>query len=441
MWGSRGNAYPVFQIENVPEGTPADLDPSRAPIINLDQAVYVLSTGLDFVGIDDTQHGKRVAYMALCTARDLPLDAAARRDIFHGALLHDIGVSSTEVHHNLVTELAWERVDEHCASGAELLARFRPLAHLAEVVRWHHTHWDQMTHVPISPRDALLANLIFLCDRVDALRAQHLMAGAADPVRPVRQAIEHFRGTLFRPDLVDAFMAVSEGAEFWQLLAPEPLEAWFAAKRPPDPASAIAGAELRDLASLFAHVVDAKSPYTARHSEGVAQLSCLLATWMGLPAREVQLIEVAGLLHDLGKLRVPDAILEKRSPLDAGEMATMRQHARDSYELLQRIDGFHQVAVWAGLHHETPGGDGYPESFRSEALPLPARIISAADVFQALAQDRPYRRGMPPAQVLAVMQREVASNHLDGQVVALITTHLERCWQAALGRQGACSAS
>lgn len=433
MWGSRGNAYPVFEIERVSEGTPADLDPSRAPVINLDQAVYVLSTGLDFVGIDDTQHGKRVACMALRMACGLPFDAVARRDIFHGALLHDIGVSSTEVHRNLVSELAWERVDEHCASGAELLSRFRPLAHLAGVVRWHHTHWDQMAEVPLSPRDALITNLIFLCDRVDALRAQHLAAGEAEPSQGVRRSIDQLRGTLFRPDLVDAFLAVSEGAEFWQTLRPEPLEAWFAAKHPPDPASAISGAELRDLASLFAHVVDAKSPYTARHSEGVAQLASLLATWMGLPAYEVQLIEVAGLLHDLGKLRVPDAILEKPSPLDAEEIATMRQHARDSYELLQRIDGFHQVAVWAGLHHETPGGDGYPESFRSEELPLPARIISAADVFQALAQDRPYRRGLPPPEILAVLQREVAGNHLDGRVVALISDHLDRCWQAALG--------
>jgi len=352
--------------------------------INLDQALYVLSDGLDFVGIDDNQHGKRVACMALQTSAQLTLDDRTRHDLYYAALIHDIGVSSTEAHHHLVNELEWQRLQDHCDAAATLLRPFRPLSHLAELLRYHHAHWDTLTASPLSPREQRLANLIFLCDRVDAVRAQRIAAGDRDPAPATREVIASHRGTFFDPELVDAFMTTSAGARFWERLAPEPLERFFLEHFPPNPAHIIGLEDMHDLGRLFAHVVDAKSPYTARHSQGVAQIACLLARRLGFTAEEAQLVAIAALLHDLGKLRVPDAILDKSGPLDAEEQKVMRRHADDSYALLKRIDGFAAVAEWAGLHHETPRGDGYPETLRKSALPVQARIISVADFFQAL---------------------------------------------------------
>lgn len=412
--------------------------PGTELAINLDQAVYVLSGGLDFVGIDDIQHGKRVAYMALETAQPLGLDMPTRLDLYYAALIHDLGVSSTEVHRHLVNELEWERADEHCDIAADLLQEFGPLAHLSGVLRYHHTHWEDIPSTPLSERDALLANLIFLCDRVDAIRAQRIQAGDRDPGAASREVIGRYRGTMFQPMLVDAFLDVSASPLFWERLAPDALENTLSTRYPPDPTHTINLEEVRHLGRLFAHVVDAKSPFTARHSEGVAQLSCYLARRMGLTEQELELIDVAALLHDLGKLRVPDAILEKPAPLDMAEQGVMRRHAHDSYDLLERIDGFREVARWAGMHHETPVGDGYPEDFRHEQLPLPARVISVADVFQALAQDRPYRRGLAPEEILPVLELEVERNHLDGEIVALVAEDLDQCWKVAVSGEEHC---
>lgn len=399
--------------------------------VNLDEAIYALSGGLDLVGIDDVQHGKRVAFMALETARPFGWDGATLRDLYHASLIHDLGVSSTEVHRHLVSEMEWENAEQHCELDADLLRRFRPLAHLADLLLYHHTHWDQLKSGPLPEHDALLANLIFLCDRVDALRAQHLLAGGTEPSAHVRGLIPQYRDSFFHPQLVDCFMEVSQAPLFWERLFPRPLEEYLTKTYPPDPARTIGLADIRDLARLFAHIVDAKSPYTARHSEGVAQLSCYLAQRLGLRDEELEILDVAALLHDLGKLRVPDRILDKPAPLDASERQIMYRHPLDSFSILDQIEGFDQVAKWAGLHHETPCGDGYPDTFRREALPLQSRIISAADVFQALAQDRPYRPALPPKTILSVLQQEAERGHLDRAIVALIADNLEACWQAA----------
>lgn len=405
---------------------------------NLDEAIYALSSGLDLVGIDDVQHGKRTAFMALETARPIDWDPQTRRDLYYAALIHDLGVSSTEVHRHLVSELEWGNADKHCEIDAELLRGFRPLAHLADILRHHHTHWHELQSGPLPKPDALRANLIFLADRVDALRAQHLLAGGSNAAAHVRGLIPQYRGSFFHPQLVDLFLEASKETLFWERLFPDKLEPYLRTTYPPEPSHTIGMEDIRDLARLFAHIVDAKSPYTARHSEGVAQLSCYLAHRLELADDEIKLLEVAALLHDLGKLRVPDRILDKPGPLDSSERLIMYQHPLDSYRILVQIEAFDQVARWAGLHHQTPSGDGYPDAFRNEALPLQARIISTADVFQALAQDRPYRAALKPQAILSVLKIEADRGHLDSTIVALMAENLDDCWRAATSPFSGC---
>jgi HD-GYP domain-containing protein (c-di-GMP phosphodiesterase class II) len=401
--------------------------------INLDQAVFVLSESLDFVGVDDMQHGKRVTCLCLETATALGIGTAAARDLYHAALLHDIGVSSTRIHRQLINEIEWSHAEAHCHTGAELIGRFPPLAHLQDVILHHHSHWTELARSDLGAQERQLANLIFLCDRVDAVRAQRMQAGDPEPAAAIRATIAQFGGTLFDPRLVDAFLAISGTAGFWSLLEPERLGRYFSETRPPHPEMVIGLGEARDLAQLFAHVVDAKSPYTARHSEGVARLTCRLARKLGLAGERLMLIEIAALLHDLGKLRVPDEILDKRGALSRDEWHVMQRHSDDSEHILARIEGFASIARWAGLHHETLAGDGYPCGLADGRIPIEARIISVADVFQALAQDRPYRAGLAPDAVLAILREEVARQHLDGGIVQRVAADLEGCWQAAVG--------
>lgn len=400
--------------------------------VNLDQAVYALSGALDLVGVDDVQHGKRVTYVAIEVSCAFDLKPKDREDLYHAALLHDFGVSSTRVHHHLVSELEWDNIDEHCSVGAWLVAAFPPLAHLKDVIRYHHTHWDALAAEDLEPRDALLANLVFLADRVDAVRTFRLKAGDADPVPSVQQVMRDHRGSFFNPKAVDAFLERSRAAGFWERLEPAALDEYFHENWPPRPEHVIGLKDARTLARLFAHVVDAKSPFTARHSAGVARLACHLGTKLGLSRERLVMLDIAALLHDLGKLRVPDEILDKPAGLDQEEWQVMRRHALDSRRLLLQVDGFRTVSQWAGLHHETPRGDGYPLGYADADLPLEARIISVADVFQALAQDRPYRTGLGPEDILSRLRAEAGKGHLDPGIVDLVSSDLNGCYAAAM---------
>ena len=143
------------------------------------------------------------------------------------------------------------------------------------------------------------------------------------------------------------------------------------------------------------------------------------------------MLEVAGLLHDLGKLIIPDEILEKPGPLTEEEKAIMMRHSFESYQILYRINGFEAIAQWAAFHHETLSGKGYPFHLNEEGLELEARIIAVADVFQALSQNRPYRDSLPAEKIMVVLNNMAAEGHLDHQLTSLIESHLNECLRKA----------
>lgn len=405
--------------------------------INLRQAIYSLSTALDMVGVDDKFHGKRVAYMAAECAKALPMDAAQLDDLVLAALLHDCGVSSTKTHKKLIAELDWEGAQAHCELGSRLLQSCKPLAHLAPVILYHHTHASDLDESKIGPRVALHANLIYLVDRVDALATQH----GSEPIliarHPIRWAIEGLRGRSFRPELVDAFLAVSDNETFWLQRESNSVDKYLGAWLDRGEVATLSFATLRDIASLFSHIVDAKSAFTAEHSHGVAGLARQLGEWLGLPATSTDKLEIAGLLHDLGKLRVPDEILDKPGRLSDAEVAVIERHSLESYQVLGAIEGLEDIAEWASQHHECINGQGYPAHRAGAQLSLEARILAAADVFQALAQNRPYRAALPLDRILSIMNDMAAAGRLDARVVATIAEHPQAALDAArAGRPG-----
>ncbi len=169
----------------------------------------------------------------------------------------------------------------------------------------------------------------------------------------------------------------------------------------------------------FAAVVDAKSPFTCSHSRGVAEVAAALATALDLPRDRVQLVRRAALLHDLGKLAVPNAILDKKGELTANEWKVIVQHPQLTREILSRIDSFAELAEIAGAHHEKLDGTGYPQGLTASQLSLEARIIAVADIYQAMTEGRPYRPGMSHLETMKIMSRQTP-HKLDSRCVAAL---------------------
>lgn len=144
------------------------------------------------------------------------------------------------------------------------------------------------------------------------------------------------------------------------------------------------------------------------------------------------MIETAGLLHDIGKLHINDNILEAPRALDSKETARMRTHSFMTFNILQEIGELDNIAHWASQHHERLDGQGYPFRLKGPELCMESRIICVADVYQALAQKRPYRESLPPGEIFSIIDRMVKDYQLDGDIVAVAKSNLLETDLAAL---------
>jgi len=404
--------------------------------VDLTQVTLALSDALDLVGVNVIQHGKRVAALALETSKLLDFTPAERHRLLLASVLHDCGVSSTEIHKQLIFHFDWELSREHAEQGYGLLKEFLPLAEVARIVRHHHTHWEELGRTDLEPRLALAANLIYLADRVDALSQQRLDRDLLIARRDIRTALERMPDGLFAPQVVTAFHHASLSESLWLILEPHHLERYLVREARLAPPLPLTFADLRQLAEIFSRIVDAKSPFTAQHSRGVARLARFLGELKGMDGDQCDLLELSGLLHDLGKLRVPDEILQKPSALSEAEFAQMERHTFETYQILSRIEGVGSLAEMAAFHHESLTGEGYPFHRGGEQVSDGSRIVAVADVFQALSQERPYRHSLEPEEILRILREMAESGRLDPSLVDLAADNAEACWKAAMGLGG-----
>lgn len=166
----------------------------------------------------------------------------------------------------------------------------------------------------------------------------------------------------------------------------------------------------------LANAVEARDAYTGKHAERVAAYGMAIARAGGLSLADDPEIEFAFLLHDVGKVAVPDAILFKPEPLNAPERTVMEKHAEIGWEILRHVDFLGSAKLVVRHHHERWDGKGYPDGLAGEDIPLAARVFSVADTFDALTTDRPYRPGMDIAKARAIVE-EASGTQFDPAAV------------------------
>lgn len=311
-------------------------------------------------------------------------------------------------------QIARELVATRCERGADIARRLRFPESVAQGIYNLDEHWDgsgkpsgvKGQAIPLFARIALLAQV------VDVF---HHNAG---PDAAIAE-IERRSGTWFDPAVVTAFRDVARDDLFWRDLASPMLEAKLLALEPARQSVTVDEDYLDDIAAAFGEVVDAKSHYTGGHSVRVAHYAELLAGSLGYDPSRRRWLRRGALLHDIGKLGVSNAILDKPGKLDDAEWHVMQGHAQRTQDILGRISAFHDLAAVAAAHHERLDGKGYPHHIKGDEICLATRIITTCDFFDALTADRPYRAAMSVEQALAIMT-ESAGVQVDEDCLAAL---------------------
>jgi putative nucleotidyltransferase with HDIG domain len=300
-------------------------------------------------------------------------------------------------------DLQGQLVALRCERGAEIAQLLGLPDDTAAAIRALDEHWDGHGR-PRGLRGEeipLLARIMCLAQSVEVF---HAVAGLTAAATMSRQR----SGRWFDPSAVTALEPLLADRGFWWQLGAPPaeLERQVAEHEPPDLVRVATGVEIDRLVAAFASIIDAKSPYTFHHSERVAELSVRLGAALGLRDDELHELRRAGLLHDIGKLALPNRILDHPGRLSTRDVARVREHPRHTARILGRVPVLSTVATTAAAHHERLDGSGYPDGLPGELLDRPTRILAVADVFDALSTDRPYRAALPHAEALAIVRQQ-----------------------------------
>jgi HD-GYP domain-containing protein (c-di-GMP phosphodiesterase class II) len=317
-------------------------------------------------------------------------------------------------------EIAQELIATRCSRGAEIARLLRFPDAVAAGIYSLDEHYNGQGKpaglageaIPLNARIALLAQVVDVFHTAD---------GAAAALAEVRERSGHW----FDPALVRAFEAVAADPEFWAGLASPALDAAVLALEPASHVVPLDDDYLDDIAAAFGQVVDSKSPYTSGHSMRVALYTDLIGERLGLAPERRRWLRRGALLHDVGKLGVSNSVLDKPGKLDDEEWAAVKLHATYTETILSRIDAFAELARVSAAHHERLDGGGYPRGLKADDISLETRIITTADIFDAITAERPYRGAIPVPRTLEMMAEHVGTA-IDARCFEALKTALAR---------------
>ena len=380
-----------------------------------------LSDAIDIANPQIALHQMRTSFIAWKIALSAKLPEDKIEKIYLAALLHDIGALSLEEKIQLHVGFDEIDIDTHCILGEELFNLSPLLSPASKIVRYHHKQWQDWDESIDSP-NVIESQILHLADIIE--RSIERNKYILHQVDAIQAKIAPLSGSEIHSDIVDIFMQISHQEDFWLDLVSSRLYSLllhFAPARRTD----IDQKDIFSIAVIFRHLIDFKSRFTATHSTGVAECAIMLSRYFGLTDSEINQMEIAGYFHDLGKLVVPNSILEKPGKLTKEEFAVIKQHTYFTYSVLSSIDGFSSVAEWAAFHHEKLDGSGYPFHVAADKIDIGSRIMSVADIFTALTEDRPYRKGMERKQIEDIFISHVANKSLDKNIVNILLENFE----------------
>jgi len=311
-------------------------------------------------------------------------------------------------------EIARELIETRCQRGAEIALSMRFSQAVADGILDLDEHWDG-TGQPLGRQGediSLFARIALLSQVVDVF---FMRGGTAAAVAEITSRA----GRWFDPKLTAIVADLAHNPSFWETLRANDLPERVATLEPRTLMRQVDEDYLDDIAAGFAKVVDAKSPFTAGHSDRVSLFADLIAEELGYSLERRRWLKRAALLHDIGKLGVSNSVLDKNGKPDDEEWAQIRQHPELGRVILSKISAFRDMARIAGDHHERLDGRGYPHGLRDETIDRDTRIVTVADIFDALTADRPYRKAMPVHLAFEIMEKDLGTA-IDPEIYAAL---------------------
>lgn len=385
----------------------------------------LLSLTLDYVEKEllnvEPYHGYRVAALCHVLGSAAGLDDATLRALTEAAVLHDCALGEY-----LKDELNAEVVKEsgmaaHCIAGERLLSDLDFYAPVKESVLYHHERADgkgalgkRAAEVPFCARLMHAADVLDVNCHAWQATEENFASMCAWVTENTGTVIDEECAALFSRavDLPFLRQISGEGArEYVRTLLPE---------KTVD----VSPATLIGVCDVFAHIIDYKSHFTCTHSLGIAAGARRMGEYYGFDAETCDKLYIAGALHDIGKIMIRNEILEKPDKLTNEEYRRIQHHATGTHLLLDPIRGLEDIASWASNHHEKLDGSGYPYGKTAADLGQKERLMTCLDIYQALREDRPYKKGFSHAQAIDILRDCAARGQLDGTIVE----DIDRCF-------------
>lgn len=390
---------------------------------NVRSLLGALASAMNLINSEVENHHERTAYLTFFLAKEMGLKKDTVALATQAAVFHDIGFIAGNQEQSLV-ELENDVV-HYAQVGSRLIRDIPSLERVSRVVAQCQIPWSAIRDMGSG------RNIEEECPETQAAVVIHIADTVAfllkdgEPVlnqlNDICAVVETGRGTEFQPEAVDALLRLKKMEYNWLDVVHNPSFLLLFTGE-------IRGVSLREtaeLTKLVSRIIDYRSSFTAMHSAGVAASARKLAELYGMPEEDCLKMEIAGNLHDLGKLVVPNEILEKPGKLTQEEFNVVKEHPYFTRLILMRVDGFEEIADWAALHHEKLNGSGYPFHLGADQLDTGSRIMAVADIFSAITEERPYRKGMEKEQVLRILQENAERGEICPDIVNLLERHYE----------------
>jgi putative nucleotidyltransferase with HDIG domain len=374
--------------------------------INERSLIEGLSYALDVAEKSYFSHAKHVGYTSFMIAKELKLSEELQKDIYYAALLHDIGAGNAY------------SMEDHCIFGRDIILKLPVKKILADYVFYHHEHLNGSGPFKLKGDEIPLpAQIICIADYFD-MKFGNLRNVDFDTLNDIKSWLKDQQG-LYNHDILDTLHSLIE-KEFFLLDYFHQEFGSILHRRIDVQGSTLDFEAIKEYAHAFSEIIDRRSPFTYQHSAGVADFVSKVTYELGYDCEVQNKMYIAALLHDVGKLAISNDIIDSHGKLTEMERYEINKHTYYTRWILEQIDGFEDITEFASNHHEKLNGSGYPYHSSGNQIGELDRIMAICDIYQALTEDRPYRKTMPIEKVWAIIDEMVERNELDRELVGQI---------------------